>query len=148
MMKSALFAFLCVNAVTALDEWGTLDEVVQQASDAICDPVKQYAGYYTLPPGDKHYFCGFRCVLWDGCVAFFIIMSFCVLLSRACVRSVGRSVVSAVRSSVAVLSLLSLLSLRRCWQSCLCVFPSFHRMLFSMGAYITFVFFGKYIMRK
>jgi len=56
MVKSALFAFLFVNAVTALDEWGSLEEVVQQASDAICDPVKQYAGYYTLPPGDKHYF--------------------------------------------------------------------------------------------
>merc|ERR1719473_2174182 len=59
MTMNAVLAFWCANAAQALEvvgEWGKLVEVVQQPSDAICDPVKQYSGYYTLPPGDKHYF--------------------------------------------------------------------------------------------
>jgi hypothetical protein len=32
---------------------GSLRETEHSASDALCDPVKQYSGYYDLTTGDK-----------------------------------------------------------------------------------------------
>jgi len=38
---------------------GQLDEVEHNADSALCDPVKQYSGYFNLTTGDKHYFYWF-----------------------------------------------------------------------------------------
>jgi carboxypeptidase C (cathepsin A) len=39
---------------------GVLDEKSHEAATALCDPVKQYSGYFNLTSGiDKHYFYWF-----------------------------------------------------------------------------------------
>jgi len=61
MMNRALVLAAVIAAASASPYTfrGQLDEVTHTPDTAICDPVKQYSGYYNLTTGDKHYFYWF-----------------------------------------------------------------------------------------
>jgi len=61
IMRSLILLALVAAAASAPLEYpkGSLEEKTHSAETAICDPVKQYSGYFKLTTGDKHYFYWF-----------------------------------------------------------------------------------------